>query len=208
MPIQLNGSTSGSVQVDVPATVSDGDVSLTLPNGVGSANQYLANGSTAGQLAFVTPPGSFTSYAIISDEKSADTHGGTFTSGAFRTRDLNNEIADPDGIVSISSNQFTLGAGSYLISASAPAYQVNAHQTRLYDITNSAVVELGTKESSASSDGTTTQSFVKARVVITGNTVYEIQHRCYSSKSDFGFGPAADFGAVEVYTIVEIFKEA
>jgi len=206
MSLRLNGSNSGFSEITAPATA--GDNTLTLPAGNGSANQYLANGSTAGQLAFVTPPGSFTSYAIISDEKSADTHGGTFTSGAFRTRDLNNEIADPDGIVSISSNQFTLGAGSYFISASAPAFQVNAHQTRLYDITGSAVVELGTKESSASSDGTTTQSFVKARVVITGSTVYEIQHRCFSSKSSFGFGAAADFSGVEVYTIVEIFKEA
>ena len=31
-------------------------------------------------------------------------------SAANSTRDLNTEIADPDGIVSISSNQFTLGA--------------------------------------------------------------------------------------------------
>ena len=52
MPIQLNGSTSGSVQVDVPATVSGGDVSLTLPNGVGSANQFLKNSGTAGTLEF------------------------------------------------------------------------------------------------------------------------------------------------------------
>ena len=51
------------------------------------------------------------------------TNGGTFTSGAFRTRDSNTEVADPDNIVSISSNQFTLGAGNYLIEASAPAYK-------------------------------------------------------------------------------------
>jgi len=52
MPIQLNGSTSGSVQVDVPAAVSGGDVSLTLPNGVGSANQFLKNSGTAGTLNY------------------------------------------------------------------------------------------------------------------------------------------------------------
>ena len=52
MPIKLNGQTSGSVQLDVPAAVSGGDVSLTLPNGTGSANQFLKNGSTAGTLEF------------------------------------------------------------------------------------------------------------------------------------------------------------
>ena len=58
MPVQLNGSTSGSVQVDVPATVSGGDVSLTLPNGIGSANQFLKNSGTAGTLEFAALAGS------------------------------------------------------------------------------------------------------------------------------------------------------
>jgi hypothetical protein len=52
MSIKLTGATSGSIELDVPAAVSGGDVSLTLPNGVGSANQYLKNGSTAGTLEF------------------------------------------------------------------------------------------------------------------------------------------------------------
>lgn len=52
MPIKLNGATSGSVELDVPAAVSGGDVTLTLPNGVGSANQFLKSGSTAGTLEF------------------------------------------------------------------------------------------------------------------------------------------------------------
>lgn len=52
MPIKLNGQTSGSVQLDVPAAVSGGDVTLTLPNGTGSANQFLKNGSAAGTLEF------------------------------------------------------------------------------------------------------------------------------------------------------------
>ena len=56
MSIKLTGATSGSIEIDVPAAVSGGDVSLTLPNGVGSANQYLRNGSTAGTLEFGTLP--------------------------------------------------------------------------------------------------------------------------------------------------------
>ena len=44
------------------------------------------------------------SIAIIEDQKSAGTAGGTFTSGAWRTRDLNTEVSDPDGIVSTQSS--------------------------------------------------------------------------------------------------------
>ncbi|BAQ93187.1 endosialidase [uncultured Mediterranean phage uvMED] len=52
MALRLKGSTSGSVELDVPAAVSGGDVTLTLPNGTGSANQFLKNGSAAGTLEY------------------------------------------------------------------------------------------------------------------------------------------------------------
>jgi|14BtaG_2_1085337.scaffolds.fasta_scaffold41799_3 hypothetical protein len=54
MPIKLNGETSGSIELDVPAAVSGGDISFTLPNGVGSANQILKNSGTAGTLEYGT----------------------------------------------------------------------------------------------------------------------------------------------------------
>ena len=208
MSIKLTGSTSGSIEVDVPAAVSGGDISLTLPNGVGSANQYLANGSTAGELTFVTPPGSFTSYAIICDQKAESTNGGTFTSGAWRTRDLNTEIADPDSIVSISSNQFTLGAGSYFIESSAPAYDVGRHQTRLYNATTSSVVQAGTNAFASLGDKIYNSSIILARVTITSNTAFEIQHRSVHSGTSNGFGVNTTFGEVCIYTVVKIFKEA
>ena len=95
------------------------------------------------------------SYAIICDQKSHTGDGGSFTSGAWRTRDLNTEIADPDGIVSIANNQFTLGAGDYLIEASAPAYSVNQHLIRLQNIKGSTTVQYG---EAAYADGTGTDA--------------------------------------------------
>ena len=210
MPIKLNGQTSGSVQLDVPAAVSGGDVTLTLPNGTGSANQYLANGSTAGELTFVTPPGSFTSYAIICDKKAYNENGGTFTSGAYRTRALQTEITDVDNIVSIANDQFTLpNAGNYLIKWSCPARQVSRHHTQLYNITDSQTVEFGTTEVNSNASSIETRSFGSARVSITGSTVFEIQHRGQYTKTTSGFGINTDIsGADSIYTIVEIFKEA
>jgi hypothetical protein len=52
MPIKLNGATSGSVELDVPAAVSGGDVTLTLPPDDGSAGQVLSTNG-AGALSFV-----------------------------------------------------------------------------------------------------------------------------------------------------------
>ena len=51
-PIRLNGSTSGYSELSAPAVA--GNITLTLPTGTGSANQFLKNGATAGALAFGT----------------------------------------------------------------------------------------------------------------------------------------------------------
>lgn len=148
-------------------------------------------------------------YAIICDKKDPSIDGGSFTSGAWRTRDLNTKIADPDGIVSIASNQFTLGAGDYLIEASASAYVVNRHLTRLYNVTGSAVVQYGAMEYSWSSGNVTNRGFVVARVSLTASTTFEIQHRSQSTQSNNGFGIHSSFtGTDSIYTVVKIYKEA
>ena len=51
-PVRLNGSTSGYSELSAPAVA--GNITLTLPTGAGSANQFLKNGATAGALAFGT----------------------------------------------------------------------------------------------------------------------------------------------------------
>jgi hypothetical protein len=52
MSIKLKGSSDGSVSLDAPADTSPSgtDVSLTLPTSAGSANQFIKNGSAAGEL--------------------------------------------------------------------------------------------------------------------------------------------------------------
>ena len=192
MPIGINGS--GTV-----TGISVGG----LPDGIVDADMLATK--------------TFTSYAIIADVKASNADGGTFTSGAWRTRDLNTELSDEDSIVSISSNQFTLAAGSYLIIFSAPALRVNSHQLRLYNITSSAAVQSGNVEYAASGSGKAGNTANgSARVVISGSTAFEIQHRGYDTEATFGFG-AGNAGGVDwsgsgtngcIYTIVKIYKEA
>lgn len=55
MPIKLNGATSGSVELDVPAAVGS-DLQLTLPSGIGTSFQTLRNSTTAGTLEFGNAP--------------------------------------------------------------------------------------------------------------------------------------------------------
>ena len=149
--------------------------------------------------------GKFSSFAIIADQKTSNVLGGSFSSGGDRTRDLNTEIADADGIVSISSNQFTLQAGTYLVRGSAPAYNVGRHLAWVYDVTNSTnVPDFGTAEHSY--NGVVTRSFFYSRFTISGTTVFEIRHRCENTQSA-GFGQESNI-ATNTYTVAVIFKES
>ena len=173
-------------------TLGDSGDTFTVPSGATITNSGTASGF-----------GLFSSYAIIADQKTQNTGGGTFTSGAWRERDLNTEIADPDSIVSISSNQFTLGAGTYRIKWDAPVCNSGTSQTRLYNVTDSAEVGLGISNSGLWSGYV---SGGGARTTIAGSKAFSIEHQCGTTAAN-GLGYAANFGT-EQYTTVEIFKEA
>ena len=197
--IKLNAASGGgSFSLQAPSSSANNRV-LTLPD---SADGTIAKTSDI----------SFTSYALIADSKGNTTDGGTFTSGAWRTRDLNQEISDEDSIVSISSNQFTLAAGSYLIKWKCPALKVEHHVTKLILITGS-VSSFTEKAGSSSYSGTGSvvqnESFGVARVTLTGSGAFEIQHYGETTKTTDGFGqPANGYASESIYTIVEIYKEA
>jgi len=192
----------GEIKVGAAVTVSSGGV---ITSGVVTATSFSGSGANLTGLSASL----FSSYAIIADQKANDVDGGTFTSGDWRTRDLNTELIDPDGIVSISSNQFTLQAGTYFIKAHAPAYRVNRHMAKLYQTSGTpADIAFGTGQYTNSTYLGHTDSIVRARVTISSATTYEIRHRCAATHATSGFGNGANFGTTELYTVVEIFKEA
>jgi len=201
------GDSGDTLTLPSGATLS-GAGAITIPSGgaltIDSGATITNNGTSGGGF------GLFTSYAVIADQKTTAANGGTATSGAWRTRDLNTEISDPDGIVSIASNQFTLGSGNYFISWSAPAYIVDQHQTRLWNVSDSAEEFVGTTEfSQDSSSYAMTESLGSGRVSITSSKTFEIQHRVRATYATQGFGVGSQntWGVVQ-FTTVKIFKEA
>ena len=146
------------------------------------------------------------SFAVISDQKTSGTAGGTSVT-SFTKRDLNTEVFDPDGIVTISSDQFTLGAGTYIIDWQCPGYRSNNIATLLYDVTAGANGETGTSSYSNTSTGSPTVAIStgRARVVLTANNTYEIRMKVSSAYSTAGLGVAANSDP-ETYTTVHIMK--
>ena len=195
----------------VTTTLGDASDVFQLP---ASAEIDIASGATldingtadfTGATVTGLSAGLFSSYAIIADQKSSTTNGGTATSGAWRERDLQTEIADPDGIVSISSNQFTLAAGSYLIRWNVPSYLLAQSQSRLYNVTDASQAGLGQSSYGAGSQENV-YTIGAARVTIAGSEAFSIEHYP-SSTSTYGWGIAANITTAQ-YTTVAIFKEA
>lgn len=184
-------------------SVATGDTLSLRPNGTFDASdgfvvfEYLPDLSVVGLL-------NATKVAYLKDVKSANTAGGTATSGSFATRTLNTVEGDTD-IVSLSSNQFMLQPGKYKIKASVPGYGVGRHKAKLRNITDSTDQIIGSS-GHENTTNTNSYSFVEGVVIITSAKTFEIQHRVAVTNADDGFGLESNFGVNEVYTIVEIHK--
>jgi hypothetical protein len=149
---------------------------------------------------------------LLKDVKADGTPGGTFTSGAWRDRDLNTiEKSDPGVtwvLLDIGLKQFELNPGRYHIRAECPAYFVGYSKVRIANTTDSDyrygintyhLANTGAEQFNAIAEG-----FFE----FTENKIFKIQHECSNTKTTDGFGliAAITSSAPEVYTTVTIKK--
>lgn len=203
LPLANGGSNKNMTAVAGGVVWTDAD-SMEV-TAAGSSGQFLiSNGTSAPSWSSVSPGA--LQIATISDVKTANTSGGTFTSGSFVTRTLNT-LSDPASIVtSLTSNQFVLAAGTYYFDISAPAMLVSNHKAKLRNITDSTDALIGTSSYADVSGAGFSFSLMDGSVTIAAPKTFEVQHRCAVTRSTDGFGQASNFGVSEVYTIVKITK--
>jgi hypothetical protein len=144
----------------------------------------------------------------VREEQAANTEGGTFTSGAWRTRTLNTTKTNEISGASVGSNQITLPAGTYFIDASAPAVLCAEHKAKLANITDTSDTIIGSSEAAGTASAAAARSVVQGRFTIADVKVFELQHRCSTTRSTDGLGRASNLGVVEVYSEVMIWKVA
>jgi hypothetical protein len=170
---------------------------ITVPNatGINVGNTEVFEIGTTGVIT--QQP-----YWKIVDQKVVNNAGGTFTSGSWQTRTLNTTIGS-NTITgsSLLSNQFTLPSGTYRIFATAPAFGVNRHKGKLRNITDASDTLIGTNGNAGHDFSTISGVFT-----ITSSKTFEIQHQCQTSSNTNGFGLESNFGVVEIYTQVELWK--
>lgn len=144
---------------------------------------------------------------FFKDEKANAVNGGTFTAKSWQVRTLNQTSGNMSG-VSLSNNQFTLPAGKYMIDVSAPAYNVNDHQIKLYNVSDSITSIVGNVAYANYSDAMpgSSSATLAGYIFISSSKTFEIQHYCSSTQDTDGFGRAVGFGEMEVYTNVRIIR--
>jgi hypothetical protein len=175
--------------------------------GLGTAGQVLQVNSGATAPEWVTAASSTIQTAVFNDTKTSGTAGGTFTSGAWRTRDLNTSQQNSITGCSLASNQITLPAGTFLIQGSAPAFRTDPHQSRIYDITNSAVLFLGMSMYIDPTVYLQTTSEFRGVITLAASTVIEVQHQTFNTIASVGFGQPVSWGS-NIYTSISITKVA
>lgn len=195
-----------------PVGIADGGTGETT---AAAAFDALAPSGTTGQVithdgsgwGAADPAGTSEDYILIRDEKTQNTDGGSFSSGAWRTRTLNTEVVDTGNNASLSSNQITLAAGTYRCRIRTPGFSCLEHQAILYNVTDAATTLIGTSEYSSTSYPTESWSEIAGRFTIASSKAFEVRHQCNTTRATDGMGRAANF-TTEVYTIAEFWKEA
>lgn len=140
--------------------------------------------------------------AVMEDNKAQNTDGGTFTQGAWQTRDLQTEIRDPDGVVSIAANAFTPTVSGW-VEWEAPAYKVGLHQTRMYNVTDTAVAGTGTSAVAVAANDV--YSVSTGGCAVTAAKAYRLEHQCSATRATDGFGLKSNL-TTEVYSRIKFWR--
>ena len=189
----------------VPSSDSATDIGT---NSVRFQNAYVD--TYYGSGANLTGTGLYSGYALMEEaiEHGATAH--TKTAGDWYTKQLTRISFDPQSIiVSLSSNEFTLAAGTYVIKWVHLLERCDEGITRLYDVTNSTSKKVS-MVGFAQDNGNYAMVYSHgvARVTITGNTTYKYQYFVTSANSILKGPDDSDYTEEEIFGQVEVWKEA
>ncbi len=155
MSIKLKGITDGSVTLKAPADTNPTgtDKTLTLPTTTGSANQFVKNGGTAGELEFSSMVETSTGVGISTASPGYPLE----VAGQIETSGSNNAVLF-DG----ASSTPTIGAGIHKPGDDALAFVTASNERARFDGSGRLVVNTSTSP--------TTGEGSEAPVFIQGNT--------------------------------------
>jgi hypothetical protein len=153
--------------------------------------------------------------AILKDVKTYNVHGDAISAGAWRNVVLNT-LEGESWFVTLSGTgstgldgtnvEFTLEKGTYKISSVVPFYKTDNTQSRLYDVTNSAVQSIGSSIFSYSSENEDIPSFISGVFTIGVSTQYRLEAFPEGSSGRIGTAAYTMPTSKSVFTIATIEK--
>ena len=156
------------------------------------------------------PTSSVLGYLSVNDTKATNTAGGTATTGSWAARTLNTSVVNTITGASLATNQITLPAGKYLVTARGSFYRTGNTQMRLRSTTTSTEIVSPNVSMTYYIDGAVTIG-IGGEVVLSGvlnlsaEEKFELQYYCSRTQASDGLGVARNVGSEsEVYAEVTI----
>lgn len=144
-------------------------------------------------------------YVCVRHKENQGVQSGTLLSGSWRTRVVNQEQADESNICSLDSNQITLDAGEYICDILANGHDINMNQLRLWSITDSIVLLIGHSAYTPVNYPNAPTATIAGRFVLGDTKTLEVQHRCNTTKNNYGMGYPCNF-TDEIYLTAQFWR--
>ena len=171
---------------------------------ISGANTVANSARVAGNLEVDGTLYASNVYVKLSNTQASGTGGGTMTASSWTTNPLNTKDSDINNIATLTAGQFTLPKGTYRARAESVFYYGGVVQSRIYNITGSAVVLTGSNGvSTTSSNYPTTFSHIYGTFTLSATAVLALQY--YGSNAGV-LGAAMSLGTNEVYSQLELEK--
>ena len=134
---------------------------------------------------------------------------GAPSAGTFLKRTLDTEFANTITGASLAASVVTLPAGTYELTARAPAADCARHKCRWRNTTDGTTTIIGSSAYSSDADLVITNSVIlRRRFTIATSKDFELQHHVALANVTFGFGIEASVGEAELFAEVFIEKVA
>ena len=168
-----------------------------------------SSGVTTGSLTVSGNIYNTPQFAVFEEQQSSGTAPASYSAETYATRVLNTSVNNTITGSSLSSNQFTLPAGTYKVKAYCPNYAGGYSKAVLYNVTTSSNILYGMNcyANGAASNVTSTFSIISNVFTIATTSTFAVKQYFSVSDSQMG-GVAASSGQIETYTHVEITKLA
>jgi hypothetical protein len=205
--LALNLSSGATVEVSTVLNLVAGDIIRGHDDVSGTPD--TTNDKVSFRIARVLGPagpvGPSAQTAVFNETQSSGTFGNNGATGAtgWNKRFLNTtQTGQP--WASLSVDQITLSAGTYLVHAICPAYNCGYTQPRLQNITDASTGILGKQigpVSTLQSDCT-----ILGTITITSSKVFEVQQNMQTGGTSGAYGIAGSFGD-EIFATIAITKQ-